>query len=63
MNNEYIQVVNQAKFLGVIITNELKWDSNTEYLVKKANSRMELLRKVAGLTTSIEEKKIYTCCI
>ena len=63
MNNEYLEVVNQAKHLGVIITNDLKWDSNTEYLVKKANSRMELLRKVAGLTTSIEEKKIYTCCI
>ena len=50
MNNEYLEVVNQAKLMGVIITNDLKWDSNTQYLVKKANSRMELLRKVAGFT-------------
>ena len=42
MNNEYIEVVNQAKLLWVIITNDLNWDSNTEYVFKKANSRMEL---------------------
>ena len=57
MNNEYLEVVNQAKLMGVIITNDLKWDSNTQYLVKKANSRMELLRKVAGLV----EDDIVTC--
>ena len=46
-----------AKLLGVIISDNLKWDENTNYLVKRANSRMELLRKVASFGTSIEEKK------
>ena len=40
-----------------MITNDLKWEKNTQYLVQKANKRMELLRKVASFTTSIEEKK------
>ena len=47
----------KAKLLGVIITNDLKWDANTESLVKRANCRMELLRKVASFGTSVEEKK------
>ena len=28
MNSENLEVVSQAKLLGVIITNDLKWDSN-----------------------------------
>ena len=57
LNNENLEVVKQAKLLGVIISDDLKWDQNTEYLVKKANKRMELLRKVANFSTSIEDKK------
>ena len=57
MNKNNIEVVNKAKLLGVIITDDLKWNENTEYIVKKANSRMELLRKVAFFTSSIDDKK------
>ena len=57
LNDENLDVVKQAKLLGVIITDDLKWDSNTEYIVKRAYTRMELLRKVAEFTTSVEEKR------
>ena len=57
LNDEKLEVVNQAKLLGVIISDDLKWDKNTEYLVKKAYSRMELLRKVAEFTKSIDDKR------
>jgi hypothetical protein len=57
LNNANLEVVEQAKLLGVIITNDLKWDENTAYLVKRAYARMELLRKVAAFTRSAEEKK------
>ena len=46
LNGQNLEIMNQAKLLGVIITNDLKWDANTDYLVKRANKRMELLRKV-----------------
>ena len=49
--------VQKAKLLGVIITNDLKWDANTESLVKRANKRMELLRKVSSFGTSKDEKR------
>ena len=57
LNGEMLDVVKEAKLLGVIITDDLKWDRNTDYIVKKANMRMELLRKVANFSTSIEDKK------
>ena len=47
----------QATLLVVMISDELKWDKNTEYLVKKAYSGMELVRKVAEFTKSIEDKR------
>ena len=46
MEGSRLEIVKQCKLLGVIITNDLKWDENTRYLVKKANSRMEILRKL-----------------
>ena len=32
-DNDTLEVVNQAKLLRVIISDDLKWDRNTEYLV------------------------------
>ena len=58
LNNENIEVVNKSKLLGTVITDKLTWDENTNYLVKKAYNRMQLLHKVASFTSSKEEKKI-----
>ena len=54
LNDESLEIVKYAKLLGVVVSDNLKWDENTTYLVKRANSRMELLRKVASFGTSIE---------
>ena len=35
LNGEILDVVKEAKLLGVIITDDLKWDRNTDYIVKK----------------------------
>ena len=57
LNGQYLDVVQKAKLLGFHITNDLKWDVNTESLVKRANKRMELLRKVSSFGTSKDEKR------
>ena len=57
LNNENLEVVKQAKMLGDIIADDLKWDQNTKNLVKKAHKRLELLRKVADFSTSVEDKR------
>ena len=57
LNDENLDIVRISKLLGVVISDNLKWEENTTSLVKRANARMELLRKVASFTTNREEKK------
>ena len=57
LNNENLEIVNKTKLLGLILTDDLKWDENTTYLVKKAYQRMQLLRKVASFGASLDEKR------
>ena len=60
INNAPVEVINSTKLLGTIITDELKWDQNTNYIVRKANARIELLRRVASFGASKEDlKTIY----
>ena len=50
-------MINSTKLLGIILTDNLIWDMNTANIVKKANARMQLLRKVATFGTSQVELK------
>ena len=43
------------------MSDDLKWDQNTQYLVKKANARMQLLTKIAGFGATREDlRTVYT---
>ena len=44
--------------LGIFISDDLKWDLNTQNLVKKANL-MALLRKLASFETPHDDLKIF----
>ena len=60
LNNTNVEVIEKTKLLGTVITNDLKWEENTSLLVRKANTRMQLLRKCSTFTKDIEElKNIY----
>ena len=60
LNKENVEVVTETKLLGTIIQNDLKWDSNTAYIVKRANSRMILLRKLSEFGAPRDDlKTIY----
>ena len=49
MGGEMLQEVDEMKLLGVIISSDLKWQANTEYIVQKAMSRVGLLRRMKQL--------------
>ena len=50
--------------MGVIIQDNLKWDENTENLVKRANARMMLLQKLSEFGAPREDMKtIYIAYI
>ena len=47
LKNKNIEIVKSTKVLGTIISDNLKWDENSAYLINKFNKRIVLLRKVA----------------
>jgi hypothetical protein len=58
LNEENVNVVSETKLLGTILQDTLKWDMNTDRIVKKANSRMILLRKLSEFGAPREDLKI-----
>ena len=60
INDQNIEVIDEAKLLGTTFTTDLKWDVNTANLVRKANASMQLLRKIAEFAPPISDlKQIY----
>ena len=43
LKSERLNVVDEAKLLGLIMTSDLRWNRNTQKIVKDANSRMRML--------------------
>ena len=58
INDQLIEVIDSTRLLGTIITSDLRWEQNTSHIVKKANARMELLRRVASFGTNVNDLKI-----
>ena len=58
IKDENIDIVDHTKLLGTIVSSDLGWNLNTSSIVKKANARMELLRRVAGFGTHVGDLKI-----
>ena len=51
-NGSMLQVVDKVKLVGIMITNDLKWEENTKYLCTKARQKLWLLRRMKGLELS-----------
>ena len=46
IHNYEVEIVSKYKYLGTISDDKLKWDDNTEEIVKKGQQRLNLLRKL-----------------
>ena len=57
IENKRLEIVKQTKLLGIVITDDLKWNENTKFLVKRANAIMEILRKLSNFSPPIEDMK------
>ena len=57
LNKVTLEVVTQTKLLGTHITHDLKWDLNTKEITRKANARIQLLRKAASFNPLKEDLK------
>ena len=52
---EYLEVVETKKLLGIIITSDLKWSANTEFICKKGYNRLWMLRRLCSLGATPSE--------
>jgi hypothetical protein len=55
IGGERLEFKDHTKILGLILEKNLKWSKNTEYLVKKANARMEILRRLSSFSPPIKD--------
>ena len=46
LNGNNIEVVDEAKLLGVMISNNLTWQKNTQFIISKSYQRMWILRNL-----------------
>ena len=46
IHNQKVEIVSKYSYLGTIFDDKLKWDSNTEAIVKKGQQRLYFLRKL-----------------
>ena len=47
LKGDKLKVLKETKLLGTVITIDLKWNKNTDYIVKNANKRMKMLHVAA----------------
>ena len=55
ITNEEIEMLEEMKLLGVIITSNLKWRSNTKYITERGYSRLWILKRLKRLGCPIED--------
>ena len=58
LGDKLLETVAHTKLLGTILTSDLKWDEDTNNIVKKAYARMQLLRKLSGFGAPISDLKV-----
>ena len=58
VDGKEIEVVSQTKLLETVLSSDLKWDSNISSIVRRANARMNILRKLSEYKPKKEDMKI-----
>ena len=60
LDDNNLEFVKSYRLLGTVITDDLSWDLNTQNIVRKANARLQLLRKISSFGASDWDlKEIY----
>ena len=58
LKGDPVEIVDHYKSLGIILSNDLKWNLNTAKIVQRANMRMKILHTAAKFTSNISDLKI-----
>ena len=61
LGGQLLEIIEETKLLGTVITSDLKWETNTEMLTKKAYKRMRMLQKLKSF--GVQEEDLRTIYI
>ena len=50
-----LELVEEMRLLGLILTSDMKWAANTEYIVKRAYKKLWVVRRLKGLGANEDE--------
>ena len=66
LNNKELDLVGQVKVLGIIISNDLKWNCHVDCVIKKASKRRYFLRQLkvtVYLQGCLQSNRCSTCTL
>ena len=49
LSNKELDLVEKTKLLGIMISSDLSWEENTNYIVQRCNKRIWILRRLKRL--------------
>ena len=55
LENELLEIIEETKLLGCVITSDLKFHKNTNYMVRRAFARMTMLHKLYAFNVPVED--------
>ena len=61
LNDTLLDIINETKILGTILSSDLTWHKNSEYLTKKGYQRMTMLRKLYKFDVPQEDLVMIYC--
>ena len=59
LNDTRIDLVEQSRLLGVILTSNLSWSANTEFIIEKCKKKLWILKRLRKLLASQSDQCIY----
>ena len=57
LDNQELEMVEEMRLLGVMVKSDMKWTSNTEYMLVRAYKRLWSLRRLKGMGATVEDMK------
>ena len=54
-NNEEIELVEQTKLLGLVVSSDMSWSANTAHMVTRCNKKLWILRRLKRLGANNED--------
>ena len=61
LDNQLLDVVETVKLLGIMISSDMKWKKNTDYILKSTYSKLWMLRRIKEVGGSIEDMLDVYC--